>query len=126
MFDLDADVQVIGSALSGDPLLAPLVAERPGLRVPGAWDPFELAVRAIAGQQISVTAATRLIGRIAEEHGDPVPVADAGAPLRRVFPGPAKLAEAEHRGHAVRAGARNQRARVAAAGDERLFDRGAD
>ena len=57
MFDLAADPLTIGEHLSRDPPLAPLVAARPGLRVPGAWDGFELGVRAILGQQITVGAA---------------------------------------------------------------------
>ena len=64
VFDLAADPLAIGAHLSRDPRLASLVAQRPGLRVPGAWDGFELAVRAILGQQITVTAATRLAGRL--------------------------------------------------------------
>ena len=126
MFDLDADVHVIGAALSADPNLGQLVAGRPGLRVPGAWDPFELAVRAVAGQQISVAAATRLTGRIAEEHGDPLPDAGPGAPLRRLFPEAGKLADAELAGlPSARAHAINTLASRAAS-DERVFDRGAD
>jgi AraC family transcriptional regulator of adaptative response / DNA-3-methyladenine glycosylase II len=54
LFDLAADPLAIDAHLSQDPVLAPLVAARPGLRVPGAWDGFELAVRAILGQQITV------------------------------------------------------------------------
>ena len=54
VFDLGADVAAIGAHLARDPLLAPLVAARPGLRVPGGWDGFELAVRAVLGQQVSV------------------------------------------------------------------------
>jgi AraC family transcriptional regulator of adaptative response / DNA-3-methyladenine glycosylase II len=124
MFDLDADVHVIGASLSGDPLLAPLVAERPGLRVPGSWDPFELAVRAIVGQQISVTAATRLIGRVAEEYGEPV--SGAGPALERVFPSPAVLARAPIAGMpSSRASAINSLA-LSAAQDDGLFDRGSD
>jgi AraC family transcriptional regulator, regulatory protein of adaptative response / DNA-3-methyladenine glycosylase II len=64
VFDLAADPVMIGAHLSQDPVLAPLVAARPGLRVPGAWDGFELAVRAILGQQITVSAATRLAGKL--------------------------------------------------------------
>ena len=59
VFDLAADPDMIGAHLSLDPMLAPLVSARPGLRVPGAWDGFELAVRAIFGQQITVPAAIR-------------------------------------------------------------------
>lgn len=57
LFDLGADIETIDAHLSLDPLLAPLVAQRPGLRAPGGWDGFELAVRAILGQQVSVVAA---------------------------------------------------------------------
>lgn len=64
LFDLDADVAAIGAHLSCDKALAPLIARRPGLRAPGAWDGFELAVRAILGQQISVAAARKLAGKI--------------------------------------------------------------
>jgi len=69
VFDLAADPDMIGAHLSLDPMLAPLVSVRPGLRVPGAWDGFELAVRAIFGQQITVPAATRLLGRLVAAHG---------------------------------------------------------
>ena len=69
LFDVNADSNVIAAHLSRDPLLAPLVSANPGIRVPGAWDPFELAIRAIVGQQVSVAAATTLMGRIASRHG---------------------------------------------------------
>jgi AraC family transcriptional regulator of adaptative response / DNA-3-methyladenine glycosylase II len=72
MFDLSAEPAAIESALSCDGQLAPLVAARPGLRVPGAWDPFEIAVRAVLGQQITVKAATLLGGRIVAALGKPV------------------------------------------------------
>ncbi len=88
LLDLDADAQAIGAQLSRDPLLAPLVAARPGLRVPGAWDPFELAVRAILGQQVSVAAARTLAGRIAAAYGQQAPGGGV------VFPGPERLASA--------------------------------
>ncbi len=68
VFDLAADPDTIGAHLALDPVLAPLVAARPGLRVPGAWDGFELAVRAIFGQQITVPAATKLLGKLTEAH----------------------------------------------------------
>lgn len=69
LFDVDADAEAIAAHLSRDPLLRPLVAANRGIRVPGAWDPFELAIRAIVGQQVSVAAATTLMGRIAARHG---------------------------------------------------------
>ena len=95
LFDLDADVETIGEHLASDPRLAPLVAARPGLRVPGAWDAFELAVRAILGQQVSVAAATTFAGRLVAAHGRllATPVADDG--LRFVFPEPQALAAAD-------------------------------
>ena len=70
LFDLDADPGAIVAHLGRDPLLASHVARRPGLRVPGAWDPFETAVRAILGQQVSVAGATTLAGRLAASHGE--------------------------------------------------------
>ena len=57
---------------ASDPALAPLVAARPGLRVPGAWDGFELAIRAMLGQQITVAAAARLAGRLVAAYGEPL------------------------------------------------------
>lgn len=73
LFDLGADIGTISDHLSGDPVLAPLVAQRPGLRAPGGWDGFEIAVRAVLGQQISVVAARRLAGQLVVLHGRPVP-----------------------------------------------------
>ena len=96
LFDLGADIETIDGHLARDPLLAPLVAERPGLRAPGGWDGFELAARAILGQQISVAAARRLAGQLVALHGAPVPPAFAGhAALTHVFPTAAKLAESK-------------------------------
>lgn len=71
LFDLDAEPARISEDLATDPRLHPWVARRPGLRVPGAFDPFEAALRAVLGQQISVGAATALAGRIAERFGEP-------------------------------------------------------
>ena len=71
MFDLDAHPAAIGAVFRRDKLLAPLVARRPGLRVPGAIDPFEASVRALLGQQVSVAAATTLAGRFAAAFGTP-------------------------------------------------------
>jgi AraC family transcriptional regulator of adaptative response / DNA-3-methyladenine glycosylase II len=92
IFDLSADPISIGAHLSTDPLLAPLVTRRPGLRVPGAWDGFELAIRAVLGQQISVTAAVRLAARLVARHGEPMKTPDFG--LTHVFPQPQSLAAA--------------------------------
>ena len=92
VFDLTADPGLIGSHLSQDPVLAPLVAARPGLRAPGAWDGFELAVRAILGQQITVTAARGLAAKLVAAYGETVedPAAVALG-LTRTFPTPDRL-----------------------------------
>jgi len=97
IFDLAADPVAIGAHLAGDPALAPLVAARPGLRTPGAWDGFELAIRAILGQQITVAAARGLAAKLVQAHGEPLPsdLAAAGAGLTHVFPSPARLANAD-------------------------------
>ncbi len=91
MFDLAADPMAIGAVLSGDPLLAPLVSARPGLRVPGAWDGFEVAVRAVLGQQITVSAATRLAGKLAATFGSEMSDAEAPAGLTHLFPAAEQL-----------------------------------
>src|SRR6202040_208112 len=97
VFDLGADPLPISAHLAKDVALARLVAERPGLRVPGAWDGFELAIRAILGQQITVTAATTLAGKIVAAHGEPLPPELLGKieGLTHVFPSPAALADAD-------------------------------
>jgi AraC family transcriptional regulator of adaptative response / DNA-3-methyladenine glycosylase II len=108
LFDLDADPAPIADALGRDPLLVPSVRRHPGLRLPGAWDPFELLVRAILGQQVSVAAATTLAGRIAARWGEEV------AAGHRLFPTPDALGGAElesvglprARAEAIRAAAR--------------------
>ena len=92
VFDLTADPGLIGDHLSQDPRLAVLVAARPGLRAPGAWDGFELAVRAILGQQITVTAARGLAGKLVDAYGVRIddPFA-ASLGLTRAFPRPEQL-----------------------------------
>jgi AraC family transcriptional regulator of adaptative response / DNA-3-methyladenine glycosylase II len=72
MFDLSAEPHAIADALSSDPRLEPLVRRRPGLRVPGGWDAFEIAVRAVLGQQITVRAATQLAGRLVAAIGESI------------------------------------------------------
>jgi AraC family transcriptional regulator of adaptative response / DNA-3-methyladenine glycosylase II len=95
VFDLGADIETIDTHLSRDPLLAPLVARRPGLRAPGGWDGFELAARAILGQQVSVSAARRLAQQLAARYGDPVSREYAADPaLTHAFPTPRRIAEA--------------------------------
>ncbi|WP_243042309.1 DNA-3-methyladenine glycosylase 2 family protein [Dyella sedimenti] len=94
MFDLDANPQSIGEALQASKLLKPLWRKRPGLRLPGGWDGFEIAVRAILGQQVSVAAARTLATRIVQRYG--TSVANAPLPgLERLFPAPEALADAD-------------------------------
>ena len=96
LFDLDADVEAIGAHLSEDASLAPLIALRPGLRSPGCWDAFELAVRAILGQQITVTAARLLAGKLAKTAGTRLGADATGhAKLTQIFPTPNQLAAAD-------------------------------
>ncbi|MGH2451444.1 MAG: AlkA N-terminal domain-containing protein [Candidatus Limnocylindria bacterium] len=70
---LDLDLDEPTSRLAGDPIVGPLLRARPGLRVPGTWDPFETGVRAIVGQQVTLAAANTIAGRLVERLGDPVP-----------------------------------------------------
>jgi AraC family transcriptional regulator of adaptative response / DNA-3-methyladenine glycosylase II len=88
-FDLAADPAAIALAFKSDPLLSPLVNNRPGLRIPGAWDPFECAVRAVLGQQVSVAAgrtlAARLVARAGQEIGTGI------EELTHLFPSPVQL-----------------------------------
>jgi AraC family transcriptional regulator of adaptative response / DNA-3-methyladenine glycosylase II len=93
VFDVGADIETIGAHLSRDPFLRPLVAQRPGLRAPGAWDGFELAVRAILGQQVTVVAARKLAGQLVALCGETL----EGAPeaLSRTFPAAARVAAAD-------------------------------
>lgn len=72
LFDLDAQPQLIEAQLSQDPRLSQIVKRQSGLRLPGAFDGFEMAVRAVLGQQISVRAARTLAGRVTESFGDPI------------------------------------------------------
>ena len=84
IFDLRADSAQIDQILAKDKLLKPMVNKFPGLRVPGCWDGFEVAVRAILGQQISVKAASTLVARIASRHGSAYTCANPQ--LTHVFP----------------------------------------
>jgi AraC family transcriptional regulator of adaptative response / DNA-3-methyladenine glycosylase II len=92
LFDLNARPDIIANHLAGDPQLGPVLSRYPGLRVPGAFDGFELATRAILGQQISVQAASTLAGRFAAAFGEPVETPVTG--LDRVMPSAERLAEA--------------------------------
>jgi AraC family transcriptional regulator of adaptative response / DNA-3-methyladenine glycosylase II len=93
MFDLNADPLQIAATFSRDPLLGERMSRRPGLRVPGAWNGFELAVRAILGQQVTVRAATTLAGRLVQRFGVPIESPEHG--LTHVFPRPEVLARAD-------------------------------
>jgi AraC family transcriptional regulator of adaptative response / DNA-3-methyladenine glycosylase II len=92
LFDLDARPDVIDEHLALDPRLAPLVRELPGLRVPGAFDGFELGWRTILGQQVSVPAATTMSGRVASQFGAPIETPIPA--LNRLSPEPRRLASA--------------------------------
>lgn len=92
--DLDADPRSISTHLARDPRLAPLLAARPGLRLPGSFEPFEVAARAIIGQQISVAAARTIAGRLAARLGTPISTPFGPVGLDRLFPDPAVVASA--------------------------------
>jgi AraC family transcriptional regulator, regulatory protein of adaptative response / DNA-3-methyladenine glycosylase II len=97
LFDLDARPEQIREHLERDPLLAPQLARRPGLRVPGSVDPFEIVCRAVLGQQVSVRAASTLAGRLVERFGAALSAGElaglpAGSSLRARFPTPQRVA----------------------------------
>jgi AraC family transcriptional regulator of adaptative response / DNA-3-methyladenine glycosylase II len=92
MFDLNADWPVIARTLRADPLLSSLTVTEPGLRVPGCWDGFELSIRAILGQQVSVKAATTFAARCAQLFGKRFACRTG---LTHLFPGPEVLADAD-------------------------------
>ena len=126
LLDLDADPVAVGDALGADRVIGPLVQARPGLRVPGTVDGFELALRAVLGQQVSLKGAATLAARLVRTHGEPLPAAVGG--VTHVFPTAAALAELDPetvampraRGRAVAALAR------AVAGGELVLGPGAD
>ena len=90
VFDLTADPDTILKCLKKDKTLWQLVKKNPGLRVPGCWDGFEIAVRSITGQQVSVVGATTVMGRIVKQYGSPV---QSSSSLSYLFPTPQALAE---------------------------------
>jgi AraC family transcriptional regulator of adaptative response / DNA-3-methyladenine glycosylase II len=96
LFDLGADPLPIATHLRRDPLLAGLLRVHAGVRVAGAWDGFETAVRVILGQQVTVRAATTLAGRLVRALGEPLAHPDAG--LTHLFPDPARVVDAPLRG----------------------------
>jgi AraC family transcriptional regulator of adaptative response / DNA-3-methyladenine glycosylase II len=92
--NLDFDLAAANTTLSRDPLLAAQIEARPGLRAPGVWDPFEVGVRAIIGQQVSVAGAGTIAGRLVERHGTAIGgLAPFG--LTHLFPTPEVLAGAD-------------------------------
>ena len=112
LFDLDAEPAPIAAVLSADPLLAPLVARHPGLRVPGAANGFEAAVRAIVGQQISVAGARTVLGRMVDRYGG--------------WPSPERLASSDPASFPfprARGAALVEVARLAASGESMTRDR---
>jgi AraC family transcriptional regulator of adaptative response / DNA-3-methyladenine glycosylase II len=93
LLDLDADPAAVVDLLGADPMLAPWVAARPGLRIPGCVDAHEVLVRGVAGQQVSVAGARTVVGRLVAGHGQPLALADPV--LTHVFPTPDALAAAD-------------------------------
>jgi AraC family transcriptional regulator of adaptative response / DNA-3-methyladenine glycosylase II len=92
VFDVAADPARISAELGGDALVGPLLRRRPGLRIPGAWEPFECAVRAVLGQQVSVAAGRTFASRLVARTGTPLPGANDG--LTHLFPNAAAIASA--------------------------------
>jgi AraC family transcriptional regulator of adaptative response / DNA-3-methyladenine glycosylase II len=90
LLDLDADPAAVEDALGADPVVGPLVRKRPGLRVPGHVDGFEVAVRAVLGQQVSVAGARTLAARLVAAYGTPLTAPDGT--LTHLFPSPPALA----------------------------------
>ena len=130
VFDLDAPIAEIRAELGTDKTLKKILRYNPGVRVPGAWNGFELTVRAILGQQISVKAATTIAGRIAARYGEPLETGDAVADpaLNRVFPTPQRLLRARFNDIGIvgsRAGT-IRRVAAAVASGEIVFDAAQD
>jgi AraC family transcriptional regulator of adaptative response / DNA-3-methyladenine glycosylase II len=128
LLDLDADPEAVDETLAGDPALAPAITKEPGIRVPRAADGFEVAVRAIVGQQISVAGARTVLGKLVrathaddpQPGGDPPPDSDLGP-----FPDAATLARAPDAAFAMPAARRETiraLAAAVAAGDVTLHD----
>jgi AraC family transcriptional regulator of adaptative response / DNA-3-methyladenine glycosylase II len=94
MFDVDAPIDDIVDVLGRDQALRDRLRDHPGLRVPGAWDGWELAVRAILGQQVSVKAATTLAGRVVDVYGETLAPGTPDRLPSRLFPAPVRLLRA--------------------------------
>jgi AraC family transcriptional regulator of adaptative response / DNA-3-methyladenine glycosylase II len=100
LLDADCDPLAVAETLGADPTLAPLVARRPGLRVPGHVDGVEVAVRAVLGQQVTVAAARTLAARLVAAYGDPL-VLDGDHTVTQLFPTAAEIAAADPDGLAM-------------------------
>jgi AraC family transcriptional regulator of adaptative response / DNA-3-methyladenine glycosylase II len=126
LLDLDVDPAAVSTVLGADPMLAPVVAAHPGLRIPGAIDGWEISVRAVLGQQVSVQAARTLAGRLASALGTLLDEPDRD--LTHLFPRPEVVAEADLGDIGItRARAETLRGLArAVAGGEIALDRGAD
>ncbi len=129
LLDLDADPIAVADALGPDPHLGPLLARDPGRRVPGAADGFELAVRAVIGQQVSVAGARTVAGRLVAAAGEAL--AEPVGSVTHLFPTPsalAALAEREPGAFAMPAGRRRALAALAhaVASSDVVIDPGAD
>ncbi len=129
MFDLNADWSAIAQTLGADPELQTRLRAKPGLRVPGSWDAFELTVRAVLGQQVTVKGATSLAGRIACKYGRSF---DGPPGLTHLFPVASVLAAADLAGagltsrraatiRTLAAAVRDGRLRLEAAADTQAF-----
>jgi AraC family transcriptional regulator of adaptative response / DNA-3-methyladenine glycosylase II len=117
LLDLDSDPEAVDTALATDPVLASAVAAEPGVRLPRAVDGFELAVRAIVGQQISVGAARAVLAKLVRAVGEPVPPPTGetiGGPSA-LFPDAAAVAEAPDEAFAMPAARRHTIRALAAA-----------
>jgi len=126
LLDLDADPEAVNAVLRHDPILTPLIAQSPGLRVPGTTDGWELAVCAVLGQQVSVAGAHTLGGALVRTLGEPL--SEASGSLTHRFPDPRRLASADPARFGLpraRALALQSLAAAVVAGDVSL-DRGAD
>jgi AraC family transcriptional regulator of adaptative response / DNA-3-methyladenine glycosylase II len=121
MFDLDAEPRAIATTLGAGGLLGPMLHKHPGLRLPGGWDGFEIAVRAVLGQQVSVAAARTLAARVVARWGEPVETPLLHG-LQRLFPVPERLADADLR----EVGVINARAQTIRGSARALLDGRAD
>jgi AraC family transcriptional regulator of adaptative response / DNA-3-methyladenine glycosylase II len=119
VFDLAADPQRIDAELARDPVVAALVRRWPGLRIPGVWEPFECAVRAVLGQQVSVAAGRTLVARLVARAGRTIRTGVQG--LTQLFPDAAAVARADLEGLGLtRARAETLRALAHAVADQRI------